>query len=51
MKELIALNQNTKRYSYGPPVESILQLIAMQEAGILLLDFVNDPEITLVDEG
>ncbi|RMB57642.1 hypothetical protein EAX61_11050 [Dokdonia sinensis] len=49
--EVIALDEASKRYSYGPPVESIQQLIALHKAGFLNLDFVNNPDITLVDDG
>ena len=51
LSKLIQLDEKTKRYSYGPPVESVLQLIALEEAGILQLDFVNNPEISLVNNG
>ena len=51
IKQLIEIDQDTKRYSYGPPVESILQLIALHEAEILNLDYVNDPTIELVAKG
>ena len=51
MKQIIDLDQNTKRYSYGPPVESLLQLIALEEASILDLDYLIEPEVTLVNEG
>ncbi|MGJ8665680.1 MAG: FAD/NAD(P)-binding protein [Patiriisocius sp.] len=51
MKELIEIDQEIKRYSYGPPVESILQLIALVEAGILNLDYVNDPEVETIKKG
>ncbi|KQC33329.1 hypothetical protein AAU57_08385 [Nonlabens sp. YIK11] len=47
----IEINEMAKRYSFGPPVESILQLIALHDARVLNLDFVNQPEIELVDEG
>lgn len=49
--EIIALDESTKRYSYGPPVESIQQLLALAEIGILNLDMVNDPNIELTQEG
>ncbi len=48
---VIALDEASKRYSYGPPVESIQQLIALVKAGVLNLDFINDPEIRLIDSG
>jgi len=49
--EIIALDESTKRYSYGPPVESIQQLLALEEAGVLNLDMANDPNIKLTAEG
>ena len=49
--KIIALDESTKRYSYGPPVESIQQLLALIEAGVLNLDFINDPNIELTKEG
>jgi len=49
--KIIALDESTKRYSYGPPVESIQQLLALIEAGVLNLDFVNDPILELTKEG
>jgi len=49
--EIIALDESTKRYSYGPPVESIQQLLALEEAGVLNLDMANDPNIKLIAEG
>jgi len=51
MAALIQVNEKIKRYSYGPPVESVLQLIVLQEAGILNLEFVNNPDIKLVKDG
>jgi len=49
--EIITLDESTKRYSYGPPVESIQQLLALEEAGVLNLDMANDPNIKLTAEG
>ena len=49
--EIIHLDERLKRYSYGPPVESIQQLLALDAAGILNFDFVNDPKIELTPEG
>lgn len=51
IKEIIEIDERVKRYSYGPPVESILQLIALQDAGILDLSFANDPTVTLSQKG
>lgn len=49
--EIVMLDESTKRYSYGPPVEAIQQLIALNKAGVLNLDFVNNPKIEMVNEG
>ncbi len=49
--EVIALDEASKRYSYGPPVESIQQLIALSKAGYLHLDWVNNPEIICTNSG
>lgn len=49
--EIIALDESTKRYSYGPPVESIQQLLALSKIGILNLDFVKNPDIKLTHDG
>jgi len=51
MKSIIDMDQRTKRYSFGPPVESILQLIALHEAGILDLSLVNDPDVEVINKG
>ena len=51
MAQLIKVDEQTKRYSYGPPVESMLQILALENAGILNLKYVSDPEIELVEEG
>lgn len=51
MSEVISLDESTKRYSYGPPVESIKQLVALAESNVLCLDHVNNPEISLCDRG
>ncbi|PKB45079.1 FAD-NAD(P)-binding protein [Cellulophaga sp. RHA19] len=49
--KIIKLDEEIKRYSYGPPVESIQQMLALVKAGILNLDFVNNPEIELSNNG
>tara|TARA_R110000737_G_scaffold352413_1_gene398324 strand:- start:459 stop:935 length:477 start_codon:yes stop_codon:yes gene_type:complete len=51
MNEVITIDEQTKRYSYGPPVESTLQLIAMAENGIVDLSMVTDPDIDLDGKG
>ncbi len=49
--EIIELDERMKRYAYGPPVESIQQLIALIEAGIMNLSMLHDPDIDLTEEG
>ncbi len=51
LNDFIQVDEQSKRYSYGPPVESMLQLLALEEAGILNLDHVTDPDIKLVADG
>lgn len=48
---VIALDERIKRYSYGPPIESMQQLLSLVDAGILDLYLVEDPEITEVKDG
>lgn len=50
-KQIIDLDESTKRYSYGPPVESIQQLLALIEAKVMTLDFVNNPDFELKNKG
>ena len=51
MVDVVKYIEASKRYSYGPPVKSVQQLIALVKAEVLNLDFVKDPEIQLIKEG
>ncbi|WP_299613674.1 FAD/NAD(P)-binding protein [uncultured Tateyamaria sp.] len=51
LAKIIFLDESMKRYSFGPPVESLQQLIALHGAGVLKLDHVNDPDIEVSDDG
>ncbi|EPR70410.1 hypothetical protein ADIWIN_3766 [Winogradskyella psychrotolerans RS-3] len=51
IEKVIALDERSKRYSYGPPIESMQQVLALVDADILTLDFVTDPDIELTTEG
>ncbi len=51
IKEVIALDERSKRYSYGPPIESMQQVLALVDADVLSLDYVNNPKITLTPKG
>lgn len=47
--DVIQFDEQMKRYSYGPPIESMQQLIALYNAEILDFNFANNPEITAKD--
>ncbi|MCX2743309.1 FAD/NAD(P)-binding protein [Mangrovivirga sp. M17] len=49
--KFIDLNERIKRYSYGPPVESMQQQLALIKAGVMDLTFVKNPEINLTENG
>jgi len=49
--EIIHLDEQMKRYAYGPPVESIQQMLALVSAGMMTLQFVNNPEIEVSPKG
>ena len=49
--QIISLDERMKRYAFGPPVESIQQLLALIDSGVMSLRFLNNPEIKLVDNG
>lgn len=49
--EIIDLDERMKRYAYGPPVESLQQLIALTDAAVMNLEVVNNPEIELTEDG
>ncbi|MDH7912376.1 FAD/NAD(P)-binding domain-containing protein [Winogradskyella sp. SYSU M77433] len=51
IEDVIAQDEQSKRYSYGPPIESMQQLLALVDAGILNLNFVNNPDIELENHG
>jgi len=48
---IIELDERVKRYSFGPPVDSIQQIIALVDAEVLNLDWVNNPKIELSNTG
>jgi len=43
--QIIFTDEGLKRYSYGPPVASLQQLVALSEAGVLNLEILSDPAI------
>lgn len=50
MAQVIALDESTKRYSYGPPVESMMQLLSLIENNIIKTDFLANPNITCKED-
>lgn len=51
MEAVIHFDERIKRYSYGPPVDAMQQLLALFHAGVLKVIVVDDPDIELVPEG
>ncbi|WKX76360.1 hypothetical protein [Zobellia laminariae] len=49
--DIVLLDERLKRYSYGPPVDSLQQLLALIESGNINMDFIADPEIVMNDNG
>jgi len=50
-EKIVAFDEGLKRYSYGPPVSSSRELLALIGAGIVDLDYAVDPDIGLTDGG
>ncbi|WAC02174.1 FAD/NAD(P)-binding protein [Lacinutrix neustonica] len=51
ISEVIKLDERMKRYAFGPPIESLQQLLALTYEGTLDLIFVNNPKITSTTKG
>ncbi|WP_227267715.1 FAD/NAD(P)-binding protein [Roseobacter weihaiensis] len=51
LADIIFTDESMKRYAFGPPMESLQQLIALYEAGMLDLEYLADPGITVTDRG
>ncbi|GGX30672.1 FAD/NAD(P)-binding protein [Aquimarina muelleri] len=51
MEEIINIDERLKRYSYGPPVDSIKQVIALSDEGVINFDLVKDPEVNASEDG
>jgi uncharacterized NAD(P)/FAD-binding protein YdhS len=49
--EVIALDERMKRFAYGPPVESIQQMLALARSGVLDLSWIDNPDICVDLEG
>ncbi len=50
-EKLVNFDEGLKRYSYGPPVASARELLALITAGIVRLDYAADPTIELCQNG
>ncbi|MBC3846407.1 FAD/NAD(P)-binding protein [Winogradskyella echinorum] len=51
MNKIIDLDERSKRFSYGPPLESLQQILALADAKVLDLDYTNNPDIKLTENG
>ncbi len=51
ISEIVALDERLKRYSYGPPVASLQQIIALVRSRKVSLDLVSNPNIKLKEDG
>ncbi|SFD34175.1 FAD/NAD(P)-binding protein [Algibacter pectinivorans] len=51
IEDIIKLDDHSKRYSYGPPIESMQQMLALADANILVFDFVDNPDIKTTNKG
>jgi len=51
MADIVHTTERIKRYSAGPPVASMQQMVLLARAGVLDLSFMHDPDITLSSEG
>ncbi len=50
-QKVVGFDEGLKRYSYGPPLTSSLELMALIEAGLVDLAFAADPGIEQVGDG
>lgn len=51
VRDIVNLHERMKRYSYGPPVDSMQRLIALSKCGLLSFVVVDDPDIKLTQDG
>ena len=51
LADIIFTDEGMKRYAFGPPTESLQQLIALNESGVLNLNHLSDPDIAVTKEG
>ncbi len=51
VSEFSRIEDLTKRYSFGPPLKSMMEMIALCDAGAINLEFVRNPELALETDG
>ena len=51
MAEIISIDERIKRYSYGPPVQSMEYILDCVDRGILSLQFLDNPSLELTEKG
>ncbi|MEJ2006446.1 MAG: hypothetical protein P8X57_16135, partial [Cyclobacteriaceae bacterium] len=51
LHDIIKLDERMKRYTYGPPVISLLELMALNRAGVVSFKLINNPEIEISEQG
>lgn len=50
LAEIIFTDEAMKRYAFGPPAESLQQLVALYDAGVLNLNHLTDPDIAVTEQ-
>ncbi|GGA07196.1 FAD/NAD(P)-binding protein [Neptunicoccus cionae] len=50
-QKIVGFDEGLKRYSYGPPLRSSKELLALLDCGLVSLRVVDDPDIQLIDGG
>lgn len=50
-KAIVGFDEGLKRYSYGPPLGSARELLALIKCKLVSLAVVDDPDIALVEDG
>lgn len=48
---MVGFDEGLKRYSYGPPLSAARELMALIDAGIVVLNLAADPDVILTDSG
>lgn len=48
---IVGFDEGIKRYSYGPPLSSARELMALLDSGLVKLDFAADPQIETTAQG